>query len=189
MTMNRRVQKIQNRYLLSSRLTTHNQPIQEIRKDQDGATRRVQVVSLEEMNEAMPFCPFTGLDSMYLVVQRRPIQALPALIRWIMRAVYFYCEWAASGKGEQGYFSIEYQGIYTSKEEAYHAARADGYSVTELPLNATLPKETCQFRCHDFPTSEASRAYRFRQMEIVAMPSAVFNALDKKVSEVSRATR
>ena len=47
-----------------------------------------------EMSDAV--CPYEQLECIYLVVQRRPLNTLPWLIRWLLRAIYFRYRWAAS---------------------------------------------------------------------------------------------
>ncbi len=131
----------------------------------------------------MANCPYEELSSVYLVVQRRPLGTLPWLIRWLLRAVYFRYGWAASIK-DGDYFSIEYQGVYTSPEDAYNAARCEGFSYTEVPLNALMPAETCQYGRHDFPTSEASPLYRRRQLDLITLPREVFDNLEQGVRRV-----
>ena len=135
-----------------------------------------------EMPEAV--CPYEQLECVYLVVQRRPLSTLPWLIRWLLRAVYFRYRWAASEHESGDYFSVEYQGVYTSQEDAYNAARADGFSYTALPLNLSLPAEACHFREHDFPTSEASPLYRRRPVDTVIMTDQMLKKLDEGVGRV-----
>ncbi len=129
-------------------------------------------------------CPYEKLDCVYLVVQRRPLSTLPWLIRWLLRAVYFRYRWAASEHEGGDYFSVEYQGVYTSQEDAYNAARCDGFSYTALPLDVCLPAETCHFRHHDFPTSEASSLYRQRPIDTVILTDQMLKTLDEGVGRV-----
>ena len=129
-------------------------------------------------------CPYEQLDCVYLVVQRRPLSTLPWLVRWLLRAVYFRYRWAASQRDKGDYFSIEYQGVYTSQADAYNAARCDGFSYTAVPLNTLLPAETCHFREHDFPTSEASPLYRQRPVDTVILTDQMLKKLDEGVGRV-----
>lgn len=99
----------------------------------------------------------------YLVVKRRPLSEQPALWRWLARLVYWRIGWASD-------YGVEYQGVYTDEGEARHAASGAGMSYTALPLDQSLPEETCQFRTHDFPVSDASAKYRRRALPFVAIP-------------------
>jgi len=101
----------------------------------------------------------------YLVVKRKPLAEVPVLYRWLARWVYFRIGWASD-------FGVEYQGVYTDEAEARYAASSQGMSYTTLPLNGSLPEETCQFSTHDFPLSDASIAYRRRQLPLQAVPVA-----------------
>ena len=137
--------------------------------------------------EGIPLVPAKAekkVHSVCVVGQRRPIDTLPWPVRWLLRMVYFYYSWAASGKDEQGYFCVELQGGYTSKADAYNAARADGWFYLEIPLNVPLPAETCHFGCHDFPVSEASPLYRQRPVDTVILTDQMLKKLDEGIGRV-----
>lgn len=121
--------------------------------------------------------------SVFLVARRPPLSAHPYLWRWLARFVYQRINWAPD-------FGIEYQGVYTDEAEARHAASQVGGFVIAMPLNASLPLETCQFGIHDFPLSEASHEYRNRKFSFVAVPRKEIDdrlLLEAKIEQVARA--
>lgn len=134
--------------------------------------------------QELPLCPFTGLDSIFLVVRRKPLSALKWYQRLLIRSAYFHTGWASD-------YSVEYQGVYTDKAEAETAANREGWSFTEIPLNASLPEETCAFRCHDFPASSARarKGYQKRKLGIVAMPLSNLAELQAGVAKLSEARK
>lgn len=83
-------------------------------------------------------------------------------------------------------YGIEYQGVYTDEAEARWAASGPGMFVMEVPLNGSLPEETCQYGKHDFPLSEASPMYRNRNLSFVAVSRERMAQLESKVEEVFR---
>ena len=108
-----------------------------------------------------------GTD-VYLVVKRCPLSEKPLLWRWLARLVYCAIGWSSD-------YGVEYQGVFTEEAAARHAASADGWSLTKIPLNDVLPTETCQYGVHDFPTSEASQLYRKRQLGFQVIASKHFD--------------
>lgn len=121
--------------------------------------------------------------SVFLVARRPPLSVHPVVWRWLARFVYKRINWAPD-------YGIEYQGIYTDAAEARYAASELGGFVIELPLNASLPLETCQFGAHDFPLSEASSQYRNRRFPFVAVPRNELDErllLEAKIEQVARA--
>lgn len=112
--------------------------------------------------------------SVFLVARRPPLSEQPFLWRWLARFVYQRIQWAPD-------FGIEYQGVYTDESEARHVASGPGMFVIEMPLNASLPLETCQYGSHDFPLSEASSAYRNRKFPFVAVPRSQIERLQEKL--------
>lgn len=129
--------------------------------------------------QELPLCPFTGLDSIFLVVRRKPISALKWYQRALIRFAYFRTGWASD-------YSVEYEGVYTDKSEAEQVAMKDGWSFTEIPLNASLPEETCVFRCHDFPKSEARARYQNRKLSVVATPLSNIVALQESIANLKK---
>jgi hypothetical protein len=109
-------------------------------------------------------------QKLFLVVRRKPLSEVPTLYRWLARWVYFRIGWASD-------YSVEYQGVYTDEAEAYHAARGNGCSYSPVPLNASLPLETCQYGTHDTPLSEASADYRKRSLPFMAVPRKEIESL------------
>lgn len=130
----------------------------------------------------LPFCPFTGLDSLFLIVKREPLCTKPWLYRTLARWVYARIGWASD-------YGVEYIGWRTSLSAARKAvAGRPGWSYTEIPFSADLPADTCAFRCHDFsPESGAGAMYRNRELAIVATPQVNVTALQNSVAELRRA--
>lgn len=120
----------------------------------------------------IPICPLSNLDSVFVVVKRKPLSEVPRLYRWLARWVYFRIGWASD-------YCTELVGAYTKKADAYWAANGPGLAMMEVPLNASLPDETCQFRCHEFPAAEAETRtkYQHRTLDLVAIPRAHLMAL------------
>jgi hypothetical protein len=121
--------------------------------------------------------------SVFLVAKRPPLSEQPFLWRWLARFVYQRIQWAPD-------FGIEYQGVYTDASEARHVASGPGMFVIEMPLNASLPLETCQYGSHDFPLSDASHIYRNRRFPFVAVPRKELDdrlLLQAKIEQVARA--
>lgn len=121
--------------------------------------------------------------SVFLVARRPPLSEHPFVWRWLARFVYKRIQWAPD-------FGIEYQGVYTDASEARHVASGPGMFVIEMPFNASLPFETCQYGTHDFPSSEASHQYRNRKFPFVAIPRNELDdqlLLEAKIEQVARA--
>lgn len=121
--------------------------------------------------------------SVFLVARRPPLSDYPFVWRWLARLVYERIQWCPD-------HGIEYQGVYTDEAEARHAASGPGMFVMEMPLNASLPLETCQYGVHDFPFSEASPMYRNRKFAFVAVPTKELDdrlLLEAKIEQVARA--
>lgn len=120
--------------------------------------------------------------SVWLVARRPPLSEHKAFYRWLARWLYERIHWTPD-------YGIEYQGVYTDEAEARWAASGPGMFVIEVPLNASLPEETCQYGKHDFPLSEASASYRNRRLSFVAVPRERMDQLERKVEEVYRSGR
>jgi hypothetical protein len=112
--------------------------------------------------------------SVFLVGRRPPLSEHPFVWRWLARFIYRRIRWVPD-------HGIEYQGVYSDEAEARWAASGPGMFVMEVPLNASLPLETCQFGAHDFPLSEASHEYRNRKFPFVAVPRSQIERLHEKV--------
>ena len=123
--------------------------------------------------------------SVFLVAQRPPLSEKPLFWRLLARWVYSQIQWTPD-------YGIEYQGVYTDEAEARYAASGPGMFVMEMPLNASLPLETCQYGTHDFPLSEASHQYRNRKFPFVARLRDEVDdqlLLEAKIEQVARAAR
>lgn len=115
----------------------------------------------------------------YVVLQQKSLDDdpyVPSWVKWLLRKIYKRYGWAAVDKNGKSYCKVEFVGIYDNATEARWAAMIPGGSYRELPLNASLPEETCQFRIHDFPYSSASQEYRSRKLPFMAVPT---NELEK----------
>lgn len=130
----------------------------------------------------VPVCALCSLDRVTLVVKRRPIDDLPWWVQYLLRWVYTRYGFACSDSENAGsYSSIEYQGVYADPAAAWFAAQGKGYSLTELPLNALLPDETCQFKRHDFPHTATRKIYQTRKLSTIAIPREQIERLDAKL--------
>lgn len=121
--------------------------------------------------------PVPVVSSVWLVARRPLLSEHPVFYRWLARWLYRRIHWTPD-------YGIEYQGVYIDEAEARWAASGAGMFVMEVPFNACLPEETCQFGKHDFPLSEASPMYRNRSLSFVAIPRERLAQLEDKVEEV-----
>lgn len=122
----------------------------------------------------------------YVVVQQKSLDDdphLPRWVKWLVKWIYFRYGWAAVGHDGKSYTKLEFIGIYDSAPAARWAAGVPGGSYRELPLNTSLPEETCQFGVHDFPLSSASPEYRKRQLPFVAVAREDLDALGLKIEQ------
>ena len=122
----------------------------------------------------------------WVVVQQKSLDDDPLVPRWIkyfLRWVYQRYGWAAVDHDGKSYCKLEFIGIFDSAPAARYAAMMRGGSYRELPLNCSLPEETCQFGVHDFPLSSASPEYRKRALPFVAMQRTDIERLEQKVNE------
>ena len=122
----------------------------------------------------------------YVVVQQKPLDTdphVPWIVKWLLRRIYHYYGWAAVDHDGKSYCKLEFLGVYDTATNARWAAMMPGGSYHELPLNTSLPEETCQFRVHDHPYSSASQQYRNMRLPMVAIPREDLEALDAKVEQ------
>jgi hypothetical protein len=119
------------------------------------------------------------LESAWYVGRRRPLSDLPFWKRWLVRAVYFTVGWC-TGDG------IEAQAICTSKELAEEMAKQDGWFFHELPINTPLPGETCRFRAHVFPSSDARGKYEAMRLPLGAVRLSTIQEAERKVEQIIR---
>lgn len=119
------------------------------------------------------------LDSAWYVGRRRPLSQLPRWKRWLVRAVYFMVGWS-TGDG------IEAQAICTTKERAEQMAEQDGWFYHELPINISLPAETCKFRAHVFPLSDAREKYEAMRLPVAAVSHATIKKAEQKIEQIIR---
>lgn len=116
------------------------------------------------------------LRSAFYVGRRRPLSDLAWWKRWLVRAVYFTVGWC-TGDG------IEAQAICTSRELAEQMASRPGWFIHELPINTPLPDETCRYRLHVFPGSDANRRYEAFNLPLVAVNT---NEVESKIDQIIR---
>ena len=116
----------------------------------------------------------------YVVVQQKPLDTdphVPRWLKWLLRLIYRKYGWAAVDHNGKSYCKLEFVGIFDNATAARWAAMVPGGSYRELPLNASLPAETSQFRVHDFPHSSASHEYRKRKLAFQAVPTTELERL------------
>lgn len=121
----------------------------------------------------------------YVVVQQKSLdddRRVPWVVKWLLRRIYQWYGWACVDKNGKSYCKIEFVGIYDNATDARWAAMIPGGSYRELPLNASLPEETCQFKIHDFPYSSASQEYRSRKLPFMAVPTQELEKLREATS-------
>lgn len=116
----------------------------------------------------------TALTSVWLVARRPSLGEHALVYRWLARWLYGRIHWTPD-------YGIEYQGVYSDEAEARWAAGAPGMFVMEVPFNACLPEETCQYGKHDFPLSDASASYRNRKLPFVAVPRGQIEKLQDAI--------
>lgn len=122
----------------------------------------------------------------YVVVQQKSLdddRLVPRWVKWLLRLVYQKYGWAAVDKNGKSYCKLEFVGIFDSAPAARYAAMVRGGSYRELPLNCSLPEETCQFGNYDHPLSSASPEYRRRKLPFVAIPRIDIENLERKVQQ------
>lgn len=160
-----RIRKSRNNMNNHSRLAVKTSQHPRIPAMSRGRARSLEMVAVEKA---------TRPKSVFLVARRPPLSEHPFIWRWLARFVYERIHWAPD-------YGIEYQGVYTDEAEARWAASGQGMFLIELPLNASLPTETCQYGVHDFPLSEASHNYRNRKFQYVAVPCDQLERLQEKI--------
>lgn len=102
---------------------------------------------------------------------------VPYLIKWLLRRIYRHYGWTAMDHDGKSYCKWSFLGIFDTSTEARWAAMVPGGSWMELPLNLSLPEETCQFGRHDFPRSSVSHEYRNRKLPFQAVPTSELERL------------
>lgn len=174
-----RIEKIQNHLNQHRSHSHHRNP----RPDHDHRTAeryRDQARSRSAMDE--------DLLTAYVVIKQKPLKddpLVPKWVKWLLRWVYFRYAWAATGHDGTSYTKLEFYGIYDSAPAARYAAMVAGGSYRELPLNCSLPEESCQFGNYDHPMSDASPDYRHRKMPFVAIPRVEMELLEQKVNQTA----
>ncbi len=128
------------------------------------------------------------IPTAYVVVVQKSLKddpLVPRWVKWLLRLIYFRYHWAATGHDGKSYTKLEYLGIYDSAPAARYAAMVPGGSYHELPLNCSLPEESCQFRTYDHPVSDASAEYRHRRMPFVTVSRAQLERLEQKIEDTA----
>jgi hypothetical protein len=173
------------------------------------ATRSGQVKVVEGVDRHLPnpvllhdipLCVLCDVKELHLVLQRKPLRSFP-LKRWerfvlelgyrYFRWIYDRYGWAAAGRSPLGeWCNLETKGVYTDEAEAWHEANCEGGVVKRVPLNASLPSETCQYGAELWPAleGEVRRRYAHRQIPTVAIPISELARLGEAVeATVTRA--
>jgi len=90
----------------------------------------------------------------WAVFQRRPLTSLPRWKQWLARRVYKLLDWQTADGEEK-------QAICTSEAvaKAICAAGGPNWFYHRLPVNVSLPAETCKLDGVRFPYSEAAQFY------------------------------
>lgn len=126
------------------------------------------------------------LRTAYVAFQTKSLDddpLVPNWIKWILRRIYQHYGWTAMDHNGKSYCKWAFLGIFDTATAARWAAMVPGGSWMELPLNQSLPEETCQFGAHDFPHSSASAEYRNRKLPFVAVPRADIERLEQKIEQ------
>jgi hypothetical protein len=122
-----------------------------------------------------------GAESAYYVGKRPCIDDLPFWGRTFVLLIllplqrFAYRHW--------GHSDVESQAIVTSRTRAEHMVRDRSWFIQELPVNACLPEETCQYGVHDFPKAK-SGMYRERHLPLVSVPREEIADMGKLTEEV-----
>lgn len=153
--------KLNRLHLIRNRLPHHRQ---------DHRT----IPSPRRLRREIRLAPDAKMDSVYVVMKRKPLSDVPWVYRWLARFIYFQIGWASD-------HSLELQGGYFEEAAARHAASGAGMSYMQVPLNDCLPEETCQNGTHDYPLSDASIDYRSRQLSMVAVPRSAMIRLQQQL--------
>lgn len=125
-------------------------------------------------------------QSIFIAVQQKSLDDdphVPWWVKWLLRRIYQWYSWAAVDKDGRSYCKLEFRGAFTTEAAARWAAGCLGGSYRELPLDAPLPEETCQFGVHDFPLSSASPEYRNRRLPYVAISREDLERLGSKIEQ------
>jgi hypothetical protein len=122
------------------------------------------------------------LRTAYVALQTKSLDddpEIPYWVKWILRRIYHRYGWTAMDREGKSYCKWSFLGIFDTATAARWAAMVPGGSWMELPLNVSLPEETCQFRVHDFPHSSVSHEYRNRRLPLVAVPADELEQLQR----------
>lgn len=114
----------------------------------------------------------TETRTAYVALQQKSLKddpLVPRWVKWLLRMIYWKYNWAATDHDGKSYCKLDFIGIFDNATDARWAAMVPGGSYRELPLNTSLPEDSCQFGTYDHPLSDASPDYRNRQMPFVAV--------------------
>jgi hypothetical protein len=91
----------------------------------------------------------------WVVLQRRPLAALPKWKQWLAQITYFILDWqTADGEEKQAICDTE------AIAKAIVAAGGSNWFYHRLPVNVSLPANTCTLDGVRFPLSDADDAYK-----------------------------
>jgi hypothetical protein len=130
--------------------------------------------------------PENEVKTAYVAFQTKSLDDdpdIPNWVKWILRRIYHRYGWTAMDHDGKSYCKWSFLGIYDTATLARWAAMVPGGSWIELPLNQSLPEETCQFGAHDFPRSSVSHEYRNRALPLIAVPRTAIEQLEQKVQQ------
>lgn len=122
--------------------------------------------------------PLTGTRSAYYLSMREPLSSLPRWRQWLIRFVYFKCNWASN-------YATHDMGIFTDRgvaEEIAARKRAEtgkAWSVKELPVNGLLPEAPVKYGFYSFPGTAADYQYRNRVNRFVPVQAKDLSGLER----------
>lgn len=132
------------------------------------------------------------VDTVYLVYKTRPLREskVPWYLQKLLQFVFdTWGYWYLSPDApKDSYCSLEFIGVFTDEGEASWAAKAPGYHICPVTLNASLPDETCQWKPQDMPGEpwETRQRYQNPKLDLVAVPRQELAMLGRKIEEVER---
>lgn len=116
----------------------------------------------------------------FYVGMNRPFSFLPRWKKFIIRSAYFITNWSC-GDG------VESMAVCDDELIASAMCKDNPAMFYQpLPLNRSLPEETCTFRKQHFPASEVASAYERLEIPLKAVDTTDLTALLNLVSECLR---
>lgn len=162
MNLTRRIEKIHDHL-------RHNRSL---RPDRSHRMILLTPATLRVRERSLSYMVDDDLRTAYIALQTKSLDDdpdIPYWVKWLLRRIYHHYGWTAMDHDGKSYCKWSFLGIFDTATAARWAAMVPGGSWMELPLNVSLPEETCQFRVHDFPHSSVSHEYRNRRLPLVAV--------------------